>query len=276
LYFGAGARGIGRHYGGRRWALPRSDLPEPGIVEVERDAQQQRMRRAYLSDVEFPPAARVLDVGCGTGAVTRTIATLADVGEVVGVDPAPGLLANARELARDLSNVTFTVADGRAVPFDDRSFDVVVFHTVLCHVPEPDRALSEAHRLLRPNGWLAVFDGDYVTISCARADGDPLQECVDACADNLIHDRWLARRLPGLVRAAGFDASPLRGHSYVEAPHAGGYLRSLVDRGADHLHASGRIGADLAAALKAEARRRSDAGEFYGHIGYVSVVARRR
>src|SRR5688500_11153042 len=141
------------------------------------------MRRAYLSDVDFPPAARVLEVGCGTGAVARTIAAWPGVGEVVGVDPAPAFLARARELAADLPNLTFTVADGRAVPFDDGSFDVVVFHTVLCHVPEPERALAEAYRLLRPGGWLAVFDGDYVTISCARAADDPLQACADACAE---------------------------------------------------------------------------------------------
>jgi SAM-dependent methyltransferase len=203
-------------------------------------------------------------------------AAIPGAGEVVGVDPAPGLIARARELAADLTNVTFAVGDGRTVPFDDGSFDVVVFHTVLCHVPEPERALSEAHRLLRPGGWLAVFDGDYVTISCSGADGDPLQACVDACAEFLIHDRWLARRLPRLVRDAGFVDPKLCGHSYVEAPHAGGYLRSLIDRGAEQLHASGRIGADLAVTLKAEARRRSDAGEFFGHIGYVSLLARRR
>ncbi|HEX5617665.1 MAG TPA: hypothetical protein VFX51_04565 [Solirubrobacteraceae bacterium] len=55
----------------------------------------------------------------------------------------------------------------------------------------------------------------------------------------------------------------------------GGYMLTIIDRGADMLHASGRIGEDLAAALKDEARRRAAAGGFIGHIAYVSVIARR-
>ncbi|GAA4699001.1 methyltransferase domain-containing protein [Phytohabitans rumicis] len=250
--------------------------PLAEILELRgADPQQQAMRRAYLSDVEFPPAARVVEIGCGPGPVARFLAGLPGVGSVVGVDPSPYFLARGRELARDLPNVTFVAGDGRAVPLGDQTVDVVVFHTTLCHIPGPERALAEAYRLLRPGGWLAVFDGDYMTISCATSDHDPLQACADATAENLIHDRWLGRRLPGLVRGAGFEQGRLRGHSYVEAPSSGAYLLAIIDRGADALLAGGRVGPDLAAALKAEARRRSDAGEFFGHIGYVSVVARR-
>jgi hypothetical protein len=52
-------------------------------------------------------------------------------------------------------------------------------------------------------------------------------------------------------------------------------LPSWVDLGADALVAAGRIGADLASALKAEARRRVAAGEYFGHIAYLSLVARK-
>ncbi len=239
------------------------------------DPQQQQMRHAYLSEVDFPPGARVVEIGCGPGPVARSLAALPGVGDVVGVDPSPIFLARARELARDLPNLTFVEGDGQAVPLDAGTFDVVVFHTTLCHIADPGQALAEAYRLLPAGGRLAVFDGDYTTVSCGRGEHDPLQVCTDAVVANLVHDRWLARRLPALVRAAGFDDLRIRGHSYVDAPSAGGYLLSLVDRGADALVATGRIGPDLAAALKAEARRRSDAGEFFGHIGYVSIVARR-
>ena len=51
-------------------------------------------------------------------------------------------------------------------------------------------------------------------------------------------------------------------------------MLSIVDRGADALLGTGRIGVDAAEALKAEARRRSDEGEFFGHIAYASLVAR--
>jgi hypothetical protein len=59
----------------------------------------------------------------------------------------------------------------------------------------------------------------------------------------------------------------------MEAPSSGGYMFAIVDRGADALLASGRITPETANALKAEARRRSGNGEFFGHIAYASLVA---
>jgi hypothetical protein len=59
----------------------------------------------------------------------------------------------------------------------------------------------------------------------------------------------------------------------MEAPSSAGYMLAIIDRGADALHAGVRVTPEAAEALKAEARRRSDAGEFYGHIAYASLIA---
>jgi hypothetical protein len=67
----------------------------------------------------------------------------------------------------------------------------------------------------------------------------------------------------------------VRSHGYVEASETGFMLPGWVDRGADALAASGRIGAEAAAALKAEARRRIARGEYFGYIAYLSLVARK-
>ena len=94
---------------------------------------------------------------------------------MVGVDSAPSLLSRAREMAANLHNVTFQEADARALPFEEATFDVVVFDSTLTHVPGPERALAEAFRVLRPSGYLAAFDGDYATTTVASGDHDPLQ-----------------------------------------------------------------------------------------------------
>ena len=238
------------------------------------DPRQQAMRQVFLADVAFPDNARVLEVGCGTGVLTRTLARRPGVGSVVGVDPAPFLLERARKLAGDLANVTFEEADGRALPFTDETFDAVVFDSTLSHVPGPERALAEAFRVLRPGGVLAVFDGDYATTTVALGDHDPLQACVNAMMANSVTDRWVVRRLPALVRACGFAVTGFRGHGYVEAGE-GSYMLTIVDRGADLLRGFGQIGEETAAALKAEARLRVTAGAFFGHIAYGSLAARK-
>jgi ubiquinone/menaquinone biosynthesis C-methylase UbiE len=233
------------------------------------DPQQRRMREAYLSEIAFPPNARVLDVGCGTGAVTRVLAEWAGVGQVVGIDPSPSFLEKARELASGHPNLAFEQADGRQLPFEVDSFDLT-----LCHVPSPERALAEAFRVLRRGGWLAVFDGDYATTTVAIGDFDPLQACVDAWGGSSVHDRWLLRRLPPLARTQGFEVVSYRSHGYVQNVDPD-YMMTIVSRGIDALTTSGRIAREVAVSLLGEARRRADSGEFFGHVAYVSMLARK-
>jgi SAM-dependent methyltransferase len=238
------------------------------------DPQQRAMLDDYLGDLQLPDGARVLDVGCGTGAVTRALAARPGVGEVVGIDPSPVFIERARELADGMAKVSFFVGSGRELPFSDGSFHAVVFHTVLAHVIDPGAALAEARRVTAEDGRLAVFDGDYATTTVAVGDDDPLQACVDAAMEGLVNDRYVIRRLRALATVAGWREGSFRSHGYVEAAEPN-YMLTLVDRGADTLAAAGLIGEPAATALKAEARRRVAAGQFFGHIAYASLIARR-
>jgi SAM-dependent methyltransferase len=255
-----------------------SPILEGLMAALERraaDPQLRAMLATYLADATLPVGARVLEVGCGTGAVTRTLAAWPGVAAAVGVDPSPVFLEKARELARDLASAAFETADGRSLPFPPASFDAVVFHTTLCHVPEPEAMLAEAVRVLRPDGCAAIFEGDYATATLATRAGDPLDACADAFREQFVHDAWIVRRLPALVRAAGLRIEAVRSHGYVETVAPGFMLASWVDMGADALVASGRADARAAAELKAEARRRIASGDYFGHIAYLSLVARR-
>ena len=211
-------------------------------------------------------------MGSGTGVLTRRLAELPGVGTVTGIDTAQSLLDKACDLAAGLANVDFQEADARSLPHDDTTFDVVVFDSVLSHVSTPEDAIAEASRVLRPAGRLAAFDGDYATATVALGDDDPVQACVDAMLAGSVTDRWLVRRLPGLVRDHGLAVSSFRSHGYVETA-SGQYMLSVIDRGADLLHSQGLIAEDTASALKREARRRVETGTFFGHISYASLVA---
>lgn len=236
------------------------------------DRQQRRMLDDYLNDLELVGSARVLEIGCGTGAVARALAVLPQVREVVGIDPSEIFIERARRLASRNRRVSFVVGDGRELPFDDASFDAVVCHTSLCHIPGPERVLAEAARVASAGGRLAVFDGDYATTTVAISDNDPLQACADALVATLVHDRFLVRHLPVLLCNARWVVVGVRSHGYVETAEPR-YMLTIVDRGADALVADGRLGEEAAEALKREARCRAERGAFFGHIAYASTIA---
>jgi SAM-dependent methyltransferase len=238
------------------------------------DPQHRAMVGAYLADLDPPTGARVLEIGCGTGAIARMIAAWPGIREVLGTDPSPILIDRARHLSVGLANLAFQQADGREVPVADSTFDLAVVHRVLSHAPAPEQLLAEAHRALRPGGQVVVFDGDYATITLATGDDDPLQVCVAAMVSAFVNDPYVVRRLPTMIGAAGFTQVQTRSYGFVQT-HDADYMVSIADRGADALAARGRIGSDLAEALKAEARRRVETGSFFGHIAYASVIGRK-
>lgn len=115
---------------------------------------------AYLL-AELQPRMRILDVGCGPGTITAGLADRVPQGHVTAVDAEPGIVAQARELARDRGNLDVTTGDVYALDYPDGSFDVVHAHQVLQHLGDPVRALREMRRVTRPGGLVAARDGDY-------------------------------------------------------------------------------------------------------------------
>jgi hypothetical protein len=101
---------------------------------------------------------------------------------------------------------------------------------------------------------------------------DPSQSCAQAAIDNIAFDPWLVPQLRALVEKVGYRV--LRFQSYIyDGIQPPDYMLTIVDRGADALHKEGRVGAELAIALKSEARRRVQSGEFFGQISYASLIA---
>ena len=235
---------------------------------------QQEMLQDYLSEISFPENAEVLEVGCGTGPVCRALAKLPNIAKVFGVDPSPALLAKARELSNHSTAIEFEEGDGTSLRFGEASFDVVVLHTLLTHVPEPDAILAEAYRVLKPGGSLGLCDGDFSTATLQIGSCDPLEGCTQAFVENFVNDKWLVRRMSALAQAAGFEVNPIRSYGLIETISPG-LTMSWVDRGADALAAEGRIGEDLADALKVEGRRRAEAGTFFGYMAYAALTAQK-
>ena len=100
---------------------------------------------------------RVLDVGCGTGVVTRLAAAkVGPGGTVAGLDVNPGMLAVARSVTPSDMAIEWHEADARAIPLPDESFDVVLCQMSLQFIPDRVQGLREMRRVLAPGGRLVL------------------------------------------------------------------------------------------------------------------------
>lgn len=113
---------------------------------------------AVLEAAELRPGMNVLDLASGVGDPALSIAaSVAPGGHVTATDLGPGMIAYAQELARSkaIRNVGFCVADGEALPFPDRSFDVVSSRFGVMFFTQQLKAFRECRRVLKPGGRAA-------------------------------------------------------------------------------------------------------------------------
>ena len=193
-------------------------------------------RDAYLDLLDIATGEHVLDVGCGSGAVTREIARrVGRGGLVVGLDPSPELLTVARELAQGAGvadRVQFREGDALRLPFPAQSFDVVLCVTVLSHVPRGEAAIPELVRVLRSGGRLGVFDLDTDMTVFTHPDRALTRRIVAAASDATAVDGWLVRRLPALFQRAGLGDVRVRGFFPLETDLQSFYA-NMADRCAE-------------------------------------------
>jgi SAM-dependent methyltransferase len=102
------------------------------------------------------PAARVGDLGCGTGRTAELLAGF--VGEVVAVDASAEMIKAARARLRPLHNVTLHRASLEELPLGDETLDAAFVKLVLHHVADPSAAIAEVARVLAPGGKLVIVD----------------------------------------------------------------------------------------------------------------------
>lgn len=190
-------------------------------------------RDTYLGLLDIAAGERVLDVGCGSGAVTREIARrVGSRGLAIGVDTSPALLAIARELARGTAcgdRVEFREGNALRLPFPDRSFDAVVCVTVLSHVPGGEAAIPELVRVLRSGGRLGVFDLDTDMTAFTHPDRALTRRIVAAASDATAVNGWLVRQLPLLFQRAGIVDVRARGFFPLETDLQSFYA-NMADR----------------------------------------------
>lgn len=234
----------------------------PGVV---------RLRDWARSMLAPQPGETVVDVGSGNGTEVRRLAALVGpTGRAVGVDPHDGLRATAIERSIG-TTATFVDGDATALPFPDDSVDAITCERVFQHLPDPEAAVREFARVLRPGGRVVVIDSDWGTMVVTPGDPEVLRR-IDDHRHSTTPNPFAGRRLVGQLRRAGFQVDPDVAATAVVPP--GGALLVLMQRPAEEAVAAGvvtqeefdRLMADLAAAVAS--------GEAFAGVTMFGVVGR--
>ncbi len=132
------------------------------------DYNQSRLQRLFFGRVQRgvldivsslrPQFDRLLDVGCGTGALLREAAERFPAGELYGVDPAPEMVRVAQESTPLNSRFHFLEAPAQSLPFPAAHFDVVLSTVSFHHWGDQPQGLAEASRVLVPGGIFVLAD----------------------------------------------------------------------------------------------------------------------
>ena len=177
--------------------------------EAERlDDQAQVLCRLLHHDVRFEEGAKVLEAGCGTGAQTVILAGNNPAAHFVAVDLSEASLreAGASVSAHGFTNVSLERQDIFELRHPDNYFDHIFCCFVLEHLADPNLALREFKRVLKPGGSITVIEGDHGSFFCHPPSAD-----ISAAVDCLVElqrqkggDALIGRRLFPLLSAAGF------------------------------------------------------------------------
>jgi ubiquinone/menaquinone biosynthesis C-methylase UbiE len=235
-------------------------------------------REAYLQLVDLAPNAAVLDLGCGTGVVTRALAARAGfAGSVTGIDQSPEFIAAAESLAAKDGvgdRVEFLVGDAHALDFPAATFDAAVAHTLVSHVRDPLAVLTEAARVVRPGGPVAVFDGDYASLTFGSSDprlGGAMERAMQSI---IMSSPRVMRELPRLLSRAGLRLAATQAHVYAEAGSSS-FLLNLAETYGPLAASTGLVPAADVDAWLADQRRSAQDGTFFAACNYYAYVARR-
>lgn len=174
-----------------------------------------------IAALKLSPTDRVLDLGCGPGADSKTLREHTE--HVVGLDLSQSMVTKA---ISETPTASFVVADGQALPFCDNTFDAVWMRLVLIHTPNPAATMNEIARILKPGGRIVLTEPDQGSHLVATPHND-IFERVRAHRRTTFRHPTIGRNLPELAINAGLTitkswVNPVQFRSFAIARAAGG------------------------------------------------------
>lgn len=170
--------------------------------------QAETLENLLHHDTVYPAGAKVLEAGCGIGAQTVILAKNNPDAEITSIDISQESLEKARENVEEkgIKNVRFLQADVFSLPFEDNSFDHIFVCFVLEHLQDPEEALKNLKKVLRPGGTIIVIEGDHG--SCYfHPEGEKALEawhCLIRAQAHMKGNSLIGRQIYPLLQEAGF------------------------------------------------------------------------
>jgi ubiquinone/menaquinone biosynthesis C-methylase UbiE len=249
------------------------------VVRLEGRGKHPRfaeMMCEYLDAMAIDSARSVLDLGCGTGVAARTIAGRPQFsGRVTGIDLSQHLISTATRLADEDgvgSKVEFRVGDSHGLEVDDGTFDAAVAHTLFSHLDDPQKALREIVRAVRPGGNVGIFDGDYASLTFATSDPLEGKAADEAIINAVVTNPRVMRQMPQLIREAGLKLIAAFPYIVADLGRANfweGAIKSFVTL----LPKAGAMTESQAAEWVAGMLGRSAKGTFFGASNFYGYIA---
>lgn len=232
----------------------------------------------YARFLAVGPEERVLEAGCGTGATIRRLLRRDDFrGTAVGVDHSAAFIDAARSLTAKEQldrRVHFRAGDAHRLDFPDASFDAVFAHTVISHVTDPRVVLREMVRVARPGGVVAIFDGDYSSLTYAHPDPEFGRTMDLALATASFNNPRIMRDLPRLLPGLGLRMQAAWGDAVAEIGDAS-YFRSFAETYAPFVEKAGLLPSGTATTWLEEQHHAMEAHTFFASCNYYTYVTRK-
>jgi SAM-dependent methyltransferase len=237
-----------------------------------------RLFDKYAAQLALPPSAEVLEIGCGTGAMTRFLAQRPDfAGKAIGVDHCRAFIEAASRFAQTENvshRVDFRVGDAHSLGFSSGTFDAVIAHTLISHVTEPTAVLREMARVVRPGGTVVIFDGDYASLTYAFPDHELGRRMDAALVSAAFNNPMIMRDMPRLLPELGLSLTAAWGDAVVEMG-TGSYFKSFAETYAPSVTRAGLLPAETVEAWLTGQRKSMEDGTFFACCNYYTYLARR-
>jgi ubiquinone/menaquinone biosynthesis C-methylase UbiE len=243
--------------------------------ETRSQYKDQKKVNNQIKDLLNPTNGdKVLDVGCGTGILTRLIApSVFPRGKVMGIDISTHFVEIARHNSQNLrcsSVIKFDVGDAQKLPYPDQYFDAVLAARLLLYIDHPQRAVKELKRVVKKKGRIVLADWDFDTLVIDHSNRLITRKIIHWRTDNKDGNNWSGRQLFRLLKEKDLKDLVTKPVVTIAIDEENSLTQSIFNA------ATGALEAKIVTAIEyeswiAELRKKIQQRKFFASITYFLV-----